>query len=1165
MKGLVATIVVGVLSMGALVAPASTTSAHQNSTAKAPGGTAAVATTATPGDASERTVTFTDTHEVLHGNPYTGTAFDINSPQTATSKGYTFTTDPAITDFLEGRKRIPHDADIVRVQVAWADFEPGANRFSWHRFDQFMKRINQQGKTAEIQLLMSDAPDTKNDPGVFPYQYPPAWLFDVEKAPYRLAQYNGQYYSKQPLYYSPIYLNALSKAVHAFAKRYDGNTGIAWVDLRAFSLFGEWSGWNDALNFPWPDDATRTKTLHAILGIYSSAFHKTMVMMQNAGANVDANDAAADTQAKRFTAYGYDVAAANKNWGFRSDTVNSAFPWMQYDTSGESSYINRLERRNHIQVSEGSTWNSSIMINNPRLVVKNAIEAYHSNLQGINNTSFANWDAMKKAYGEWFTTLARYSGYRFLMQQATYSDRVKAGGTLNLAQIWTNNGAGFSPKKYPLKVYLLDSSSGRVVWSGTDASVDETTWFKGDADQVRSLFKLPNSLRAGKYTLAVAMVDSTGKPRIELAMPNGKNKIYPVGPVTVAASAPTAVAQAAQAQFRVEGEDYTGAQGAYGVEPPAEGGFGALYMGQAGDWAEYGNVEVPTTGTYRVEFRVSASQGDHFSVQVDGKDALGSIATPDTGGYNVYSTIERELPLTAGRHTIKLVRDDGSWFFVNWMRFTLANPDEFTIQAESATDQSGTWLKALDDVDDDGTPGVSVIDSGDWLSYDNVDVAATATYLMQFRYSTTNSDPLSFRLEVDGKDATGALSLEPTGGVTTAKTENFFVPLKAGTHTLKVVWISASSNIVWNWMRFDRQGDYHATIAAGDYNMQWNLAKEYSWDGPDTGVVSGTYHDDGKTVAAVGSIDQQDYLRYENIDVPYTGYYKLDLRVASDEAQRLQFEVDGDATTVNVPDTGGDGHFEDVSTWVEMTAGIHNLRFIGESARTSAGVLFEKFGLTATTDVLKAVSAAGPSSLTVGDTGTLTATEISMDGTRTPVTDGVIYSSSDDSVATVASDGTITAKGWGTASLTVSLDGLTSSVTVTVTDPSVTLTTVNDTDASITYSGDWGYNGERDLGDFDDDVHYATTAGDYAEYTFTGTGVALLTERFRDMGNTDISIDGVKRATVNCNTSLRMVQQPVFVVRDLAPGEHTIRVTNSDDSGRLTIVDAFIVQQPKTS
>ncbi|MGN6206236.1 carbohydrate-binding protein [Humibacter sp.] len=1160
MKSLVAAIVAGILSAGISLAPTTAMSAVH--------GPAAVAASGSPVPHQERAVTFTDTHQVLHGNPYTGTAFDINSPKPATSQGYTFTTDPAITDFIEGRKRIPDDADIVRVQIAWADFEPGPNKFSWHRFDEFMKRINQQGKTAEIQLLMSDAPDVKNDPGVFPYQYPPAWLFDVEKAPYRLAQYNGKYYSKQPLYYSPIYLNALSKAVHAFAKRYDSNKGIAWVDLRAFSLFGEWSGWNDALNFPWPDNATRTKTLHTILGIYSSAFRKTMVMMENPGANVDPNDPDANTQAKRFTAYGYDVAAANKNWGFRSDTVNSAFPWMQYDTSGETSYINRLERRDHVQVSEGSTWNSSVMLNNPRLVVKNAIEAYHSNLQGINNTSFVDWDAMKKAYGEWFTTLARYSGYRFLMQRATYTDTVRPGGTLDLSQTWTNNGAGFSPKKYPIKVYLLDQSSGRVVWSGTDSSVDETTWFKGDADQVRSSFTLPHSVRPGSYTLALAMVDSTGEPRIELAMPNGKDKIYPIGPVTVTGSAPTAQAQAARAQFRIENEDYTAAQGAYGVEPPAEGGFGALYMGNSGDWAEYNNVTVPETGTYRAEFRVSASRGDHFRVLVDGKDATGSIGTPDTGGYNVYGTIEREIPLTAGRHTIRIVRDDGNWFFMNWMRFTLANPDEFTIQAESATDQSGTWLNALDDVDDDGTPGVSVIDSGDWLSYDNVDVAQSATYLMQFRYSTTNSDPLSFRLEVDGKDATGPLSLDPTGGVTTMKTANFFVPLAAGKHTFKVVWITADSNIVWNWMRFDRQGDYHETIAAGDYNMQWNLAKEYSWDGPDTGVVAGTYHDDGKTVTAVGSIDQQDYLRYENIYVPYTGYYKLDLRVASDQPQQLQFDVDGDATTVNVPDTGGDGHFENISTPVEMTAGIHNLRFIGESARTKAGVLFEDFGLTATTDVLKAVSASGPTSMAVGDTGKLTATAISMDGSHKTVTDSVTYSSSDTSVATVDSDGTVTAKGWGTAALSVELNGLTSSITVTVTDPNVTLTTVNDTDPGITYSGSWGTDTHRGFGDFDDDVHYSTVAGDYAEYTFTGTGIAFLTERYTDMGSVDIAIDGVKKATINCFGSPRTAQQPVFVVRDLAPGTHTIRVTNDDtyaSDGRIAIVDAFIVQQPKVS
>lgn len=494
----------------------------------------ATSAAAAPTPPAERTtVTFADTHEVLHGNPYTGTAFDINSPKPKDSRGYVFTDDPAITAAIDGSKKIPDDADIVRLQIAWADFEPDDDAFTWDRLDAFMKRMAEQGKTVEFQLLMSEAPDIKNDPNVFAYEYPPAWLFDKRGAEYRMATYNEKYASRQPIYYDPIYLAELKEAVDAFAARYDANPAMAWVDMRAFALFGEWSGWNDALFFPWPDNATRTATLRKIIDIYADAFTKTMVMMPNPGADVMSGDPDADTQAKRYTAFGYDHAAGNDNWGLRSDTVNSAFVWMNYSTGSESVWINRKLRRDFIQVSEGSSWDSGIMLNNPRLVVKNALEGYHTNLQGINNTSFADWQPMKDAYGEWFTTLARYSGYRFVMPRATYDTKVTPGGRFTLAHTWTNNGVGFSPRRYPLEVRFTDRATGKVAWRGLDTSLDQTAWFKGDVRDLRSSFTLPSGLKPGAYDLSVAMLGADGKPRIELAMPDGAGKVYRIGTIDV--------------------------------------------------------------------------------------------------------------------------------------------------------------------------------------------------------------------------------------------------------------------------------------------------------------------------------------------------------------------------------------------------------------------------------------------------------------------------------------------------------------------------------------------------------------------------------------------------------------------------------------------------------
>ncbi|MEV4398967.1 carbohydrate-binding protein [Nonomuraea sp. NPDC049607] len=1126
-------------------------------------GHAAAATTVAETPAPRTTVTFTDTHEVLHGNPYTGTAFDINSPKPAGQRGWVFADDPAITAFIDGKEKIPDEADIVRLQIAWADFEPDDDAFTWDRLDAFMKRIVEQGKTVEFQLLMSEAPDIENDPSVFAYEYPPAWLFDKLGAGFRLAPYNTVYKSRQPIYHDPIYLAELKEAVGAFAARYDTNPGMAWVDLRAFALFGEWSGWNDAMNFPWPDNATRSKTLRAIIDIYADAFTRTMVMMPNPGADVVATDPDADTQAKRYVAFGYDQAARNENWGLRSDTVNSAFPWMQYGTGSESVWINRKLRRDLIQVSEGAGWDSGIMLNNPRLVVKNALEAYHSNLQGINNTSFAQWQAMKDAYGEWFTTLGRYSGYRFVMPRATYDSQVTAGGRFTLAHTWTNNGVGFSPRKYPLEVRFTDRATGEVVWRGTDDSLDQTKWFKGDVRELRSAFALPAGVPAGTYDVGVAMLGADGKPRIELAMPDGAGKVYPIGTIKVVPEVTRPAALAGPlTQFRIENEDYTEAKGAYGVEAPPEGGFGSVYLDEAGEWAEYDNVVVPASGTYRAEFRVSSEQGNRFRVEVDGRDALGTVTVPDSGGYNVYRTVERDLTLPEGRHTIRIIREDGRWFFMNWMRFTRERPESITIQAEKPTAQEGVWLAAEDAVSDDGTPGVSVVDTGDWLRYDDVEVPASGDYLLQFQYSTVNADPLTFRVEVDGTDVSGGLSLRDTGGVNRVRTEDFVLPLTAGTHSIKVVWTEAHSNIVWNRMRFDLQGAAEQTIEAEHYTMQWNLGQEWAWKGADTGVVVGTYQGADGPVRAVGHVDEGDYLRYENVLAPHTGLYRVAFTAASGKATSFRFEVDGDRYPVHVPDTGGDGHFTTVGTWVKLTAGAHTFRIVAEGT----GLLLDAFTVTAGTAATKALVATGATALKAGQTATITTEAVHADGSRTPVSDGVTYVSSDPSVATVDAHGVVKAASWGSTTITAIYDGLSDGYSLTVTDPALLLTHVNDDDPRVTYSGAFGVDRGRGLGDYGDDVHYSTEKGDYAELTFTGTGISFLTERYTDMGVVDLYVDGELRASADCYGPVRQGQQRVFRASGLKLGEHTIRVVNRQsaaDTGRIAIVDAFVVEVPR--
>ncbi|GIG63561.1 hypothetical protein Lfu02_79330 [Longispora fulva] len=124
------------------------------------------------------------------------------------------------------------------------------------------------------------------------------------------------------------------------------------------------------------------------------------------------------------------------------------------------------------------------------------------------------------------------------------------------------------------------------------------------------------------------------------------------------------------------------------------------------------------------------------------------------------------------------------------------------------------------------------------------------------------------------------------------------------------------------------------------------------------------------------------------------------------------------------------------------------------------------------------------------------------------------------------------------------------------------VTTVNNTDAAISYTGSWSVSGNRGAGDYADDVRYTSVNGDSVAYTFTGSGIDLLTEKYSDQGNIDVYIDNVFQQTVNTSNSTRLVQQAVYSKTWPTSGSHTIKAVKKD--GSYMLLDAFRVHQDVT-
>jgi hypothetical protein len=95
------------------------------------------------------------------------------------------------------------------------------------------------------------------------------------------------------------------------------------------------------------------------------------------------------------------------------------------------------------------------------------------------------------------------------------------------------------------------------------------------------------------------------------------------------------------------------------IERTSDGGSGYNigWVG-AGEWLNY-TVNVATAGTYDIDVRVaSPSSGGTFHIEVNGVNKTGPLTVPNTGGWQMWSTIRKaSVSLAAGPQVWRLVMD----------------------------------------------------------------------------------------------------------------------------------------------------------------------------------------------------------------------------------------------------------------------------------------------------------------------------------------------------------------------------------------------------------------------------------------------------------------------------------------------------------------------------
>jgi beta-glucosidase len=159
-----------------------------------------------------------------------------------------------------------------------------------------------------------------------------------------------------------------------------------------------------------------------------------------------------------------------------------------------------------------------------------------------------------------------------------------------------------------------------------------------------------------------------------------------------------------------------------------------------GQWFKY-TVEVATAGSYTVSFRVASPYGAADALHIanaSGTNLTGSVAVPNTGGYETWATVTATVTLPAGQQTLTVDQDSNGFNF-HYLAFTQGSgggtppggggtgPTEYCGTQDLALDQPTTASSTQDATDypapdaTDGDPGTrwsSLSSDPQWLDVD---------------------------------------------------------------------------------------------------------------------------------------------------------------------------------------------------------------------------------------------------------------------------------------------------------------------------------------------------------------------------------------------------------------------------------------------------------------
>jgi endonuclease/exonuclease/phosphatase family metal-dependent hydrolase len=250
---------------------------------------------------------------------------------------------------------------------------------------------------------------------------------------------------------------------------------------------------------------------------------------------------------------------------------------------------------------------------------------------------------------------------------------------------------------------------------------------------------------------------------------------------------------------------------------------------------------------------------------------------------------------------------------------------------------------------------------GEWTNY-TVNVAAAGTYTLDLRVAAPWG--ASMRVEFNGSDKTGSITLPSTGGWQSWTTVRKTVSLSAGKQTMRVVFDTGNANLnyidVTSGGGSGGGGSNPPPSASGPYGGSAHAipgtvqSEDFDEGGSGVGYHDATSGNSGGAYRntdvdieatsngghAVGWIGAGEWLNY-SVNVSSGGTYTLTARVASaGSGGTFHVEFNGQDKTgaMRIPNTGSWTTYQDLSVTVQLDGGAQNMRVVFDTNGSTGGV-----------------------------------------------------------------------------------------------------------------------------------------------------------------------------------------------------------------------------------